>query len=370
MLLKNIFPQRHFYASHTCNILLCSYRTAKKMNWKTTKVLWYFRVSRLLGVFPVHISTGGTLKYTPWSALTLLPVVFSLTYSVATSDFMYSTVKAQLRHLSYVLTILPTTITTILADCFIRMSSIYYCNDLVTFIALTAYGPNQHAKGFMNYFWVVPALFSLCFVFRDITQAIGMSESDIPVTAVGTATGMHHLVPFLLLACDLLHDGALCSALWFLMIFGERALSSFALLCEEVLEFGRIQSDRSAYTALQIARKVGAVDLISCTNHAQKLAEKFVRLKIAFVIYSKIGGLFVFALIADMAPWLYYLVCTVLFNHEIGSTPFIFPIMAIQSLTHTLVLVTIAELGHQMDCEVTRQTVPICVRSYTHHLVN
>ena len=92
------------------------------------------------------------------------------------------------------------------------------------------------------------------------------------------------------------------------------------------------------------------------------LTERFVRLKNAFEIYSKIGGLFVFVLIADMVPWLYYLVCTVLFNHhEIASTPFQFPIMAFQSSTHTLVLVTIAELGHQMNCQVTGQIEQILV---------
>ena len=319
------------------------------MSSTSPKVLWYLRFSRLLGVFPVRILPDGTLEFCPWSALTLLAVALPLSYTVTLVHYMYFTLERQ--HLSYVFTMVPSTIVSGLTDYLIRLSSVWYCNDLIKFIALTAEGESQSTKGFMKCFWVVPALFFICSACRGIAQTIAMSQSGQPVTAGGTATGKHLLVASLLSASDLLHDGMLCSALCFVILFGKRALSSFALLCAEVFEFCRIQYEPTTNSALQIACKVKSINGKPYAADTQ-LAEKFVALKKAFGIYTKIGGLFVFALVTDTGTWLYYLACTVLFNNDSASAPFLLAMMAIQSLMQTLVIVTIAELGHLLDCQV------------------
>ena len=327
------------------------------MSLKSPKVLWYFRISRLFGVFPVRILTDGTVRFSPWSVFNLLPFGFSLSYTVLLSHFLYSMLKLEWHHLSYVLTIFPNTITTVLTDGLIRISSIWYCNDLIKFISLTAEVKGQRPERFMAHFRIVPALYFIFALFRVSSQVIIANQSGIQVTAVGTATGMHPLAAFALSPCEFLHDAAIAFALFFLIIFGKRALSTFCVLCDEILRFCRVQANTVAYNVALLPTPCKVETVISLYVQAEQLAEKFLRLKTAFGIYSKIGGLFAFALVGDIGTFLYYLACTVMFNNESASTPFVFAMMAIQSLMHVLVLVTIAELGHQMDCQVTsRQT--------------
>ena len=151
------------------------------------------------------------------------------------------------------------------------------------FLALTENGNGQQCElGLMKCSWVLAGLFSICCAFRVIGQAIVTNEVGTPVTAVGTVTGMHQLAAILLSGCEFVHDGALVSVLCFVVIFGERALSSFAGLCVDILEFCGAQTSN----VVSLPRPCKVETVISGNVHAQQLAEKFTRVKVGFGIYS------------------------------------------------------------------------------------
>ena len=88
-------------------------------------------------------------------------------------------------------------------------------------------------------------------------------------------------------------------------------------------------------------------------SYEAKLVEMFAQFKAACDVYSKVGGAFAFALVADMATWLFYLASAALFSNGYASTSFA-EIMT-QSLLVVLILFTVAEVGHQIACQVFAQ---------------
>ena len=158
------------------------------------------------------------------------------------------------------------------------------------------------------------------------------------------------LVTFWVSFCHLAHDGALLAALCFLVMFGSRAASCFELLCAGVEKHCKgllicAPADivlRTTMLKFEQASLLGQAELI----------QMFVQLKTAFGIYGDVGGAFAFALVVDMGTWIFFLACTVLFRRGSLFLPLIFAIAAFQAVKAILVLVTIAELGHQLASKV------------------
>ena len=306
------------------------------------------RFSKIFGVFPLRLSGTYPSKWFRCKYCTIWSAILIVTYSLAMSDFMYSTIER--RPLSFVLTLLPFTISSVVTDASIRISSTRSCNDLIRFLELTAKYGKQHDRSFMGYFWSLLILFATTAV--ALFVGFGLIFPEIGVTASGLKLGpeWNRVLSFWNFFSYFMHDGSLLCALCFLIVFGRRAVSCFKFLCGEITEYCL----RNLYLSSNTFQTLDKVQLpkASSLDEGDELIDKFLELKAAFGIYMKVGEIFTFALVTDIGTWIFFLACTVLFNDDTIKSGFLFTVTACQSLITVLMLITIAELGHQLRSKV------------------
>ena len=314
--------------------------------------MWFLRLSKIFGLFPIRTLKNGSLEFAPLSFTTLLAVACPLAYTA----FTMCTLNSVLVHhrLSYVLTFLPPSFISLMSDYVIRICSFYWSKDFIKLVALIGQIKGEAAgigKGLRWFCCAVAILITLISLIRNIGSMIVLFETVganwyvLIVWAMWPAT------------CGLLHDGAVACVFCFVVVFGKLVVSCYEGLCKEILEFCR-RGSAFAVPATLVAKHKTAPWHTQVINgspdeYVQKLVDRFVLVKLAFEVYSKIGGAFIFALVAGAATWLYNDLCTELFNQEIMS-PFILAVMALHMVLDMVVLVTIAELGHHMTKHVRR----------------
>ena len=120
----------------------------------------------------------------------------------------------------------------------------------------------------------------------------------------------------------------------------------------------------ASFTASSVApvshegTKIGdeAESSVLATRHpgfrGKLLVEMFVQLKAAFEIYANIGGAFIFALVLDIGTWAYKMACVTFFNPDYTKLVFSSTLTVTQGLIAMLVLLMVAEVGHQMFVQV------------------
>ena len=314
---------------------------------------WYLRISRIFGVFPISRSPHGPVTFSLYSLSTLYSVVMCLCYTVSMSDFIYNRLQQNLQ-LSYHLTVLPNTVVSAATGFLICISSMRSRNDLVKLMVITDQSKFHHRGQWgMGYLGKVPALHFICCLIQFIRHGLLFPERRPSGTFLATGWEWDRLLSFASSLLDFFSDGVSSSAICFLIFFGKRVVLSFQLLCREIAEGCRATMVHTYQGIVHIGSKVEAPTLIVPSPLCgPELAQKFLQQKLAFEIYSKIGGAFIFALVTDIGTWLFYLVCAVLFNTENSSSWFPFTIKIFQAIVFVLVLLTVAELGHQITTQV------------------
>ena len=317
---------------------------------------WYLRLSRIFGVFPLSRSADGILRYSVCSLSTILSMTYAVSYSLCMLHYMYFVLNE--KHLSYRLMITPCVVVSASTDYLTRIGSMYYGNAVVKLMVLTDHG-ESNGKTLRKGFIVVPIVYPALSLIRVIRAGVLGNETQF--SANDTTNGTDWDGPFDLWIgfSFIARDGAFWSALCFLHIFGQRVMLCFHALCTEILEHycETSNQDGKLYPgggAFQIGSKAKALACVKMNpDLGEKFVDSFVRVKLAFDIYAKIGGVLVFALVVDIGTWLFYLAGSVLlFSTEEVDSTFAFPFVAAQSILVVLVLLSIAELGDQMECQV------------------
>ena len=311
-------------------------------------LLRFLRVSKVLGVFPVQTLEDGSLQFSPYSPLTFLAIALPLAYTGAILCSFVFDVLLETHRLSYLLSIVPNALLTVISDLVIRISSVLYTNELIQLVSIISdrrYGP---AGGFVEQFsWVVSTLFLTCFALYNGATVGG----DMYVEA-GTGVVMASIW----VTSSFLHDAAQICALGFILIFGKQVLSHYEGLCGEMLKLCKNNKPSLLFTAVANVESVekvpGAGNVSSWFDPMEQLVHRFEKLQVAFGIFSSIGGTFVLALVLDVATWLYCLACNVLFNQYTSPSAFVLSLTVLGALLDILVLVAIAELGQQMKNKV------------------
>ena len=283
--------------------------------------------------------------------------MLGVTYIAATLDFLYPTIQNQ--HLSFLLPVIPFTLSCVFADSFIRISSMRSINDIIKFLEVTQKYGGLKDQGFLRYFWMLFLLYATTAVARFIVFSVTFHEIGAVVKALQLGPGWRRLQSLVSFSSYFMHDGSLLCALCFLVVFGQRAVSCFALLCEDIAGYCA-QSVCSTSNAFQVNLGKLQPPRAPEMGEGEELIDKFSQLKVAFGIYLSVGGAFAFGLVTYIGTWAFFLACTVLFNEDPINSAFLRTVTAFQSLTTVLMLVTIAELGHQLKSQVNEARAKSC----------
>ena len=313
----------------------------------------FFKFLSFFGIFPVRMSADGLPTNRLSIFLTLLSITFGLSYFIGNSDYIWYTVEKS--QLSRVLTALPHGLAAILTEFLIRVSSIRYCNQFIKFLALTSQQSNSlhNSESLMKYFWMLPMLYSACSLTHLIGHGILYTDTGVSYTTLKSGSDWDRLLAFWIIINDVLHDCSILSSICFVVHYGKRVTSSFELLCEEMLKICQAAAAHRSSSAVQFQNQLKALaPLESESSHAERLINMFSDAKIAFGIYSKIGGTFIFALVLDAGTWIYYSACTALFGHPIAGAPLYYVVSTMYCVASAINLCVIAELGHQMASKV------------------
>ena len=310
------------------------------------RIQWYLRISRMLGVFPLSQSKDGTLKISLCSLPTIISITLAGLYTVAMLDLLYSRLNEHT--LSYRLTSVPTLVAAILTDYLIRVSSIRYSNDLIKFLGLMDSSTKQNcgSPGLMRYLGTVSTVYAVFKVIRLIVSLIVFPENHISLATVNKG--------FFVEIISFGRNGTNWSALCFVTLFGEQVIARFESLCKEIMEYCGTRAVStcadgtvSVLKPVQHRLEASGLNMLGLAS-GKELTGKITELNIAFSIYTKIGGAFIFALLVDIWAWAFYLICAVLFGHGDSSSQFIFILRVIESIMATLTLLTVAEVGHEI----------------------
>ena len=307
----------------------------------------YLRISRIFGVFPVSLSTNGAATFSLFTLPTFYSIASLLGHTAATSDFICSRLK-QNQLLSYRLTVFPVAVVSVLTGSLICISSMLYSNDFFKLLTFMEQSELQNRGQFRtDYFNVVPILYFVCSLVQFTRYGLLFPESSSANTFLATGSEWDRVLALGISWLDFLRDGASLSALYFLIRFRKRVVLSFKRLCAEIAECCRCTMVPTYQGIIAVGSKVETQPLTGT-----ELTERFVRHKAAFEIYTNIGGAFVFSLVTDIGAWLFYLLSAVLLNIEDSSTSFAFGMKIFQAGIIVMVLLTVAELGHQSASQV------------------
>ena len=320
--------------------------------------MWYLRISRIFGVFPLSRSADGAPKFSFFSLPAVYSLAICLCYTLSMANSIYSLIKEK-EQLSYVLTVLSSTVVSVLTGYLISISSMCYSDDLVKMLAITQQSKFQYREQWrMDYLGVVPILYIICVLVNFILYGFLFPDSSATDTFLSAGSDWDWLLAFRTSFFDLCSEGMLLSAPCFLIIFGERMEACLEHLCQEISECCKTT----------MVRKYPAILCIGLENEdpnfvvqnpvcGTETLEMLLQVKDAFEIYLKIGGAFTFALVAETETWLFYLVCAVLINTQNSASSLAFIMRICQATTVILALVTVAELG-QVTFQVTLEQVP------------
>ena len=167
--------------------------------------------------------------------------------------------------------------------------------------------------GLLDYLDVLPILYFICALIRFFGYGL-LLEMSTPDIDLESGWGWDWLLTFGIACIDFCRAGILLYPLCFLIIFGKHVVSSWQLLCRDASELSRSTVVNRHSQFIRIRARDEAMSVIVSPICGAELVEIFVQVKAAFEIYSNIGGAFVFALVADVGTWVFYLSCTVLFN--------------------------------------------------------
>ena len=315
--------------------------------------MWYIRISRVFGVFPITRSADGSLTFSVFSLATVYSVTVCLCYTVSMGNFIYGGLKQE-QLLSYRLTVLSSTVGAVLTGYLICISSLYYSKDLVKLLAITQKSKFRYGGQWRIGYWcIVPMLHFVCGLINFILYGFLFPESYDADILLAPGPGWYRLLGFGTALFEFCHVGMFLSALCFLIIFGKGVASCFELLCERALELCRstMVSTHPGHICIAMENEAPSFTMHNpvCETETVKMV---LLVKDAFEIYLKIGGAFTFALVTETGTWLFYLVCAVLFSAKDSYPSFALPMMICQATTVVLALVTVAELGHQIASQV------------------
>ena len=337
--------QYHFSCNGPC-------RHLAKMTVNQKLALWYLRVSRVLGLFPLSRSSDGALTFSLCSLPTVVSVTMAILFTAVAADRIYFELKHH--ELSYRLTVLPSVIMTLLSDHLIRISSMRYSNDLVRLLELTD-NCNSQCRGQdrMGYLYIAPTMYLTASISRLIGRGFVNPELRWSMTNLKTESGWDKLLAPGIALCEFFHNGSFSLALYFLIIFGRRVVATLDLLCTQVLENcipSVVCMSRGDIQAGGKAEALGSA--VHARSFGHKLVQMLVQLKTAFDIYSNIAGAFTFAVVIDIGLWVFKMTCRVLFIRE--STEFL--LSSAMGICHGLIallmLLMVAEVGHEIAHQV------------------
>ena len=316
----------------------------------------YVKFSRLFGCFPVqeHVgSKNGNISFN-WCSL---PVAFSIFLAIAhtltLSEYVHFSWSSKL--LAFVITVLPSGLGVIFTDNLIRISSMCNSKDLINlFGLLTRNELSPNLKNGLRCFGLGSLLFVACAFMRLIGFGLVYPQIGASATAFKTGTSWDRIVAIWTTSCDFSHDGNLLSALSFCVIFGLGLVASLEGFYKEVQQYLKtFENNKKGVQSLTIL----AMDLDPLKEFTDGLVRRFLELKLAFKIYSKMAGIFVFALAIDSGTLLFLSASTVLFQgvsiNDYSPEKYLVRVVAtFQLITAMLNLFFVAELGHQMANQV------------------
>ena len=201
--------------------------------------MWYIRISRVFGVFPISRSVDGSLKFSFFSPPTAYSLTLCLCYTVSMTNLIHGGLK-QKQLLSYRLTVWSSTLVSVLTGYLICISSMYYSNDLIKLLAITQQSRFKCRGQWRTGYWcIVPMLYFLCFLINFILYGFLFPGSYDAEIYLATGSDWDWLLGFGTSLFDLCREGMFLSGLCFFIIFGESVVSCFELLCKRALELCR-----------------------------------------------------------------------------------------------------------------------------------
>ena len=303
----------------------------------------------------MRMSADGMPTDQPSILLTLLSVTLSLSYITAMSDYVLYTVEKS--QLSRALTALPYVLMAVLTEFFIRTFSFCSRRQFVNFLALTDHQEPKSQKRverFMKYFWTVPAVHLACSLAHLIGHGVVHTDTGVSYTTLKSGSTWDRLLALWITFNDFIHDSTVISSLCLVVYSGKRAILSFEIFCEEILKVCQSAADCSA-SIVQVENHFKAWAPLECVSNkakTERLIKMFSNVKLAFGLYSQIGGTFIFALVLDQGAWIFYVGCTALFGRPIPGVPFYYVVLTMYCFASIVNLCTIAELGHLMTSKV------------------
>ena len=292
---------------------------------------WYLRVSRAFFLFPLSRSKSGALKFAVCSFPTFLSITLAGFFpAVMLLTFIYSSVNEE--PLSYLITVVPSILLSVFSNSVIRVSSTCYTSDLLQFLSPLRVSWERHN-------WQNTKIFSML-ILLPLVYAVALIIGYIAIVAFGVqyhfslaASDVESVwdgllfPPFIHTTFLFCRDGPLFCAVLFISLFGQEVMKRFEMLCAEVIDVEGFIS-------------------------VKELSEKFAAVKTDFEIYSKIGGAFSFALVLHIGTLEFFSVSGVLFHINKSLQSFRYMMRVFESIFAALILLTIAEVGNQMESKV------------------
>ena len=315
----------------------------------SSSLLKHLKFLRFSGIFPTSLSGGSATNYSSSIPLTLLSVISGLSYTIALFDGVRYTLLEST--LSRALTVVPYTVAAFLSDCIIRSSSFWFREQFSDFLALTDRPGLRGGKPhLLKYFWALAIFYSGCLLVHLIGLGVVYPEIGVSATTFKSGSDWDRLLALWISSTDFLHGCTVLSALCFLVIFGRQTVSYLDGFCNEILQQCKVASQPCIVA--QVAKNEMLKKAIQDGNNCYSLADMFKNVKVAFGIYSMIGGTFIFALVLDVGTWLFYLACTILFRSSSAVDPFYYVLIGTYCLSAIINLCVIAEYGHQITRQV------------------
>ena len=177
------------------------------------------------------------------------------------------------------------------------------------------------SDGLIPHAWIVLTLYSVCALVRFIVVGLVNTESTVSATTFKTGSDWDRLLALWMGLNELFHDGAVISALYFLILFGRQVVSCLDTFCENILQHAEtaVQMPWGASGAQGKLEQVVSIQTTGVSNKPNRLIDLFADLKVIFGIYSKIGGTFAFALVIELGMCLFFLLYIILFSSQSGG---------------------------------------------------
>lgn len=318
------------------------------MSVEQRRVRWYLRLSRILCVFPISRSKDGALRSSICSVHVLISIALAGFYTATTLKSLEPVVYQE--KISYLITYLPHKVQVVFTNCLIRAASIYYSRELIVFLTPPhkAQIKGCQTSGIVRLLVASPIVFSLVATVRLIAVVTVSFPGGGRILVGGENQGSIWsellLTVIIIIVISIYRDGAFFCAFWFVSLFGREVIQRLQVLCAEVMEYGEMY-----------AGPLGSGPVFDTRNSfaaGKELTLKILKLKNDFRTYSNIGGSFSFSLVLYIATYELFSISAVLLYPERSGSTLDFKAQILDSVMAALMLLTVAEIGHQIGSKV------------------